>query len=83
MVFVFILCTVDKKEDEASKSAPEKLKYKLLSRHYLRDLVQGVDIELTATAYHKSTHILVTGFSNGSFFIHELPDVNLIHSLRY
>lgn len=73
--------TVNNKEDEASKSAPERLKYKLLARHYLRDLVQGRDVMLTTAAYHKPTHILVTGFSNGCFFIHELPDVNLIHSL--
>lgn len=71
----------NKEDDKASKNAPERLKYTQLSRHYLCDLVQGYDVELTAAAYHKSTHILVTGFSNGSFFIHELPDVNLIHSL--
>lgn len=37
---------------------------------------------LTAAAYHKPTHILVTGFSSGIFHLHELPEVNLIHSLR-
>uniref|UniRef100_A0A1B6D3H1 Small-subunit processome Utp12 domain-containing protein n=1 Tax=Clastoptera arizonana TaxID=38151 RepID=A0A1B6D3H1_9HEMI len=66
-------------EEEAKSNA--KLIYKLLARHYLRDLVKGQNITLTAAAYHKDTHILVTGFSNGSFFVHELPEVNLIHSL--
>lgn len=38
---------------------------------------------LTSTAYHKATHILVSGFDDGVFFLHEMPDFNLIHSLRY
>ncbi|NWZ08905.1 PWP2 protein, partial [Agelaius phoeniceus] len=36
---------------------------------------------LTAAAYHKKTHLLVTGFASGVFHLHELPDFNLIHSL--
>ncbi|NWU28307.1 PWP2 protein, partial [Dyaphorophyia castanea] len=36
---------------------------------------------LTAAAYHKKTHLLVTGFASGIFHLHELPDFNLIHSL--
>lgn len=38
---------------------------------------------LTAAAYHKKTHLLVTGFASGIFHLHELPDFNLIHSLRW
>ncbi|KAK7893540.1 hypothetical protein WMY93_022692 [Mugilogobius chulae] len=34
-----------------------------------------------ATAFHKPTHILVTGFASGIFHLHELPEFNLIHSL--
>ena len=37
---------------------------------------------LTAAAYHKKVHLLVTGFSSGIFHLHELPEFNLIHSLR-
>ena len=39
---------------------------------------------LTASDYHKTANILVTGFSNGVFLIHEISmnEVNLIHSLR-
>lgn len=37
---------------------------------------------LTAAAFHKPTHLLVTGFSSGVFHLHELPDFSLIHSLR-
>ncbi|NWZ81334.1 PWP2 protein, partial [Poecile atricapillus] len=36
---------------------------------------------VTAAAYHKKTHLLVTGFASGIFHLHELPDFNLIHSL--
>ncbi|NWI97625.1 PWP2 protein, partial [Pitta sordida] len=36
---------------------------------------------LTSAAYHKKTHLLVTGFASGVFHLHELPDFNLIHSL--
>lgn len=38
---------------------------------------------LTSAAYHKKTHLLVTGFASGVFHLHELPDFNLIHSLRW
>jgi periodic tryptophan protein 2 len=41
------------------------------------------EVKLTCAAYHKETHILITGFSNGSFLVQELPEVNHIHSLRY
>ena len=37
---------------------------------------------VNAAAYHKKIHILVTGFKDGAFFLHEMPDFNLIHSLR-
>lgn len=61
----------------------ERMRYKKLSRHYLADEVRKEDRDaiLTAAAYHKQTKILITGFSTGAFFIHELPDMNLIHSL--
>ncbi|XP_063233160.1 periodic tryptophan protein 2 homolog [Bacillus rossius redtenbacheri] len=60
----------------------DRVYYKRLSRHYLLDAVKKqMGLRLTAAAYHKDTHILVTGFSTGAFFVHELPEVNLIHSL--
>ncbi|XP_075234743.1 periodic tryptophan protein 2 homolog [Lycorma delicatula] len=79
--------TTDKQEDANDDDGnseeiadTERLKYKRISKHYLSDLIKG-KIKLTAADYHRDTHILITGFSNGSFFIHELPEVNLIHSL--
>lgn len=68
----------------ADPTNSDKLFYKRVARHYLCDLVREQrDVKLTSAAYHKETHILITGFSNGSFFVHELPEVNHIHSLRY
>jgi periodic tryptophan protein 2 len=37
--------------------------------------------DVTAADFNYTTHILVTGFSNGVFFIHEMPEAQLIHSL--
>nr|CAD7461075.1 unnamed protein product [Timema tahoe] len=66
-----------------SKGPDDRLYYNRLGRHYLSDLHKGQkDVHLTCAAYHKDTHLLVTGFTNGAFFLHELPDVNLVHSLR-
>ncbi|KAK7874490.1 hypothetical protein R5R35_001573 [Gryllus longicercus] len=63
---------------------PDKLYYKRLKKYYLFDEMSDKNkrqIVLTDAAYHKSLRVLVTGFSNGAFLIHEMPDVNLIHSL--
>nr|XP_020470918.1 periodic tryptophan protein 2 homolog [Monopterus albus] len=64
--------------------APEEKKiknvrYKQRSKHFFNK--EGDFNNLTAAAYHKLTHILVTGFTSGIFHLHELPEFNLIHSL--
>lgn len=38
--------------------------------------------DLTCCAFHKQTKILIAGFSSGIFALHELPEFNLIHTLR-
>ncbi|XP_053680836.1 periodic tryptophan protein 2 homolog [Anopheles nili] len=57
--------------------------YKRLSRHYLAGDArqESHNASVTATAYHRHLRILVVAFSNGSFYLYELPDVNMIHSL--
>lgn len=52
-----------------------------LNRHYFNK--EGDFNKLTAAAFHKKTHILVTGFASGAFHLHELPEFDLIHSLRF
>lgn len=57
--------------------------YKRLARHYLIDEVrkERPDAHLTAVNYHKKAKLLITAYSTGSFYLHELPDVTMIHSL--
>lgn len=74
---------VEVEEEFTTPAGVTLLSYKRAARHYLRDLIKEArNVTLVSAAYHKGTHILVTGFSNGAFFLHEMPDVNLIHSLR-
>uniref|UniRef100_A0A0P6JRM8 Putative wd40-repeat-containing subunit of the 18s rrna processing complex n=1 Tax=Aedes aegypti TaxID=7159 RepID=A0A0P6JRM8_AEDAE len=66
------------------KKEPKKdFKYKRLARHYLADEARKENPKaiVTAAAYHKKMKILITAFSTGVFYLHELPDVNMIHSL--
>lgn len=75
---------VTRSKDRLDNKDVKKLTYKRLKKHYLSDEVHKNDKDavLTTAAYHKDTHILVVGFSNGSFFLYEMPEVNTIHSLR-
>lgn len=75
----------DHDKDSDSDSEIKKFRYKKLCRHYLTNNVQKQQNEkviLSATAYHQETCILVVGFNNGSFYLYEMPEVNMIHSLR-
>ncbi|CAH1131380.1 unnamed protein product [Ceutorhynchus assimilis] len=69
--------------NETENKEASKLFYKRIARHYLADEARKDQKEavLTSAAYHKASKILVTGFSSGAFFIHEAPEMNLIHSL--
>ncbi|XP_074096167.1 periodic tryptophan protein 2 homolog [Cotesia typhae] len=65
---------------------PLKFFFKLTSRHYLADEAKAQKKDNSAVAvstasYHPASKILVVGFSTGSFFLYEIPEVNLIHSL--
>ncbi|XP_013141528.1 PREDICTED: periodic tryptophan protein 2 homolog [Papilio polytes] len=74
----------DKSEKDDIKVKEEnRLVFRKLGRHYIGDAIRSADckVKLTAAQYHKATKMLITGFSNGVFFLHELPDVNLVHSL--
>nr|XP_023648696.1 periodic tryptophan protein 2 homolog [Paramormyrops kingsleyae] len=53
--------------------------YKRLGKYFFNK--EGDFNDLTAAAFHKKTHLLVTGFASGIFHLHELPEFNLIHSL--
>ncbi|XP_033155031.1 periodic tryptophan protein 2 homolog [Drosophila mauritiana] len=69
-----------KNEDE-TKGHP--FFYKKITRHYLADepRKEQRDVQLTAANYNTRTKVLVVAFSSGAFYLYELPDVNMIHSL--
>jgi len=69
--------------DETSSQDTNRLVYKRVAKHFLRDSLEaeGRGTELTCADYHSKTKILITGFSNGCFLLHSLPDVSLVHSL--
>uniref|UniRef100_H3AB34 PWP2 small subunit processome component n=1 Tax=Latimeria chalumnae TaxID=7897 RepID=H3AB34_LATCH len=62
------------------KEREEKVKYSRVGKYFFNK--EGDFNNLTSAAYHKKTHLLVTGFASGIFHLHELPEFNLIHSLR-
>lgn len=69
------------KDEDVKKTHP--FFYKKLGRYYLADepRKENRDAYLTASNYNRKTKILVAAFSSGSFYLYEIPDVNLIHSL--
>ncbi|KAJ8297862.1 hypothetical protein KUTeg_024393 [Tegillarca granosa] len=71
----------DKTDDDMETEDTKNLKQ--VAKHSFKEArgEGAAYAKLTSTAYHKSTHILVTGFEDGAFFLHEMPDFNLIHSL--
>ncbi|XP_054706940.1 periodic tryptophan protein 2 homolog [Uloborus diversus] len=67
---------VEKKVDD------DKFFYKRIGRHFLKDALSKEGyVALTSSAFHRKSHILVVGFSNGSFLLYEMPECNQIHSL--
>lgn len=69
------------KDEDIKKGHP--FFYTKIKRHYLADepRKENKAAYLTAAAYNKKTKIMVTAFSTGAFYLYELPEVNLIHSL--
>lgn len=76
------------KEKSEVEKTDKKFFYKRHARNYLFDVFKGEKgislnhISLTSAAYHPASKMLVTGFNHGAFLLHEMPDANLIHSLR-
>ncbi|XP_018785089.1 PREDICTED: periodic tryptophan protein 2 homolog [Bactrocera latifrons] len=75
---------VDENEvKDANVSKGHPFVYKKLSRHYLADEPRKTDYHayVTAANYNNRNKILVVAFNIGTFYLYELPDVNMIHSL--
>nr|XP_014091332.1 periodic tryptophan protein 2 homolog [Bactrocera oleae] len=75
---------VDENEvKDVNASKAHRFVYKKLGRHYLADEPRKTDYHafVTAANYNNRTKILVVAFNIGTFYLYELPDVNMIHSL--
>ncbi|CAF1225991.1 unnamed protein product [Rotaria sordida] len=57
--------------------------FKRINKFNYKETFEGADRSalLLCADYHQKTHMLVAGFSNGHFYLHEMPDFNIIHSL--
>ncbi|KAL7048748.1 hypothetical protein ACKWTF_003476 [Chironomus riparius] len=79
----------DTGRDKQGKIITETIKerkffYNKIVRHYLMDELkkENKNVKLTSACYHKKLKLLVTAYSSGAFYLHELPDVSMIHSLN-
>lgn len=64
-------------DDEMEDEDELDERWRIVNRHYF---MQN-NAHLRCAAYHAPTNLLVAGFSNGLFTLHELPDFNMIHTL--
>ena len=48
-----------------------------------RDYFLQNNAKVNCATYHAASDLIVVGFSNGIFGLYELPDFNMIHTLRF
>ena len=65
---------IDMVEDDEAPS-----QWRIVQRHYF---MQN-NAKVKCAAFHPESNLLVAGFSNGLFGLYELPEFNMIHTLRY
>ena len=65
--------------DEDGNPEEDTERWRISERHYF---MQN-NATVTCAAFHADSNLLVVGFSNGIFGIHELPEFNTIQNLRY
>lgn len=66
----------DLDEDEPEEDTE---RWRIAEKHYF---MQN-NAHVTCAAFHAESNLLVVGFSNGIFGIHELPEFSTIQNLRY
>lgn len=73
---------VDELKDETPKE--EKLQFSRTERYFLTDSLktESNHVYVSSTAYSPKVHLLVTGFTNGSVLLHDMPDFSLIYCLE-
>ncbi|XP_071088666.1 periodic tryptophan protein 2 homolog [Haliotis cracherodii] len=71
-------------QEKAEARVKKKIHYRHLAKHIIKDQQKsdGSMTKLTSAAFHPDTGVLVTGFQDGSFFLHEMPEFSMIHSLN-
>uniref|UniRef100_T1KXW6 Small-subunit processome Utp12 domain-containing protein n=1 Tax=Tetranychus urticae TaxID=32264 RepID=T1KXW6_TETUR len=62
----------------------DKLNFSRSGKHYFNDALKSnaSHVYVSSTAYNAQIHLLVTGFTNGSVLLHDMPDFSLIYSLE-
>jgi periodic tryptophan protein 2 len=63
---------------EDAEESDDNMQWGIAERHFF---MQN-NAHVTCANFHPETNLLVTGFSHGIFFIHELPDFSEIQNLR-
>ena len=85
-MYDFLIVSEDAEIASADETASQGLvRFKKAARHYFTDLFQKAEKKprlVCADFCVRDTITVVTGFSNGSFFIHMLPEFDLLTSLK-
>lgn len=74
----------DSVSTEDNTNANKTLTYSRSRKFYFRDSLKAdaSHVYITQTDYNSKINLLVTGFTNGTILLHELPDFTLIYSLE-
>ena len=59
--------------------AESNMHWRIMKRHYFFQ----TSAKVNCAAFHAASDLLVTGFSNGVFGIYDLPECNMVQTLRY
>ena len=72
----FVGRPLEEKEDEILEDETDQ-RWRVTARHFF----QQDHANLTCATFHAASNLLVSGFSNGVFTLHDLPSFSLIHTL--
>jgi hypothetical protein len=65
--------------DRTEQDIDEDSRWRIIQKHFF---MQN-NAKVNCASYHANSNVLVVGFSNGLFGLYELPDFNMIHTLRF
>ncbi|XP_031564589.1 periodic tryptophan protein 2 homolog [Actinia tenebrosa] len=68
----------DEEKEKDEDDSQSMVKYTREAKHHFE---KENFTEITSCTFHKPSQVLIVGFSNGVFTIHEMPDFNLIQTL--